>query len=113
MDKQKMFRPEEPRYITKGISDSLPVPYQVLLWHMIDNLRDNGKKLDYLQVFEIRTETSTDGRLKTLAVTHSQEQPKYKMQYVFFVNLDSDSVNGKIYVIDDTNYATMLWADEH
>lgn len=113
MPKQQMFRHGEPRYMTKGIAKSLPFLYQILLWNTIDKLRDSEKKLDYLQVFEIKTTDNPDREGKLLSITHSQECPRYRKQYVLPVSKDSESINGKIYVIDDGEYATMLWADEY
>lgn len=113
MPKQQMFRHGEPRYMTRGIAESLPFLYQILLWNTIDKLRDSGKKLDYLQVFEIKTTDNPDSEGKLLSITHSQECPRYRKQYVLPVSKDSESVNGKVYVIDDVEYATMLWADEY
>lgn len=113
MAEQKMFRKGEPRYMTSGINERLPVLYQILLWSAIDNLRDSGKKLDYLQVFRIRTEDNPDRKGKLLVITHSQEKPVYKREYVIPVRADSEEVNGKIFVIDDIDHATMLWADEY
>lgn len=113
MAEQRMFREGEKRYITSGINASLPVLYQILLWNAIDNLRDSGKELDYLQVFKIQTKDNPDRKGKLLTITHSQEKPPYSREYVIPVRDDAEAVDGKIYVIDDTEYATMLWAYEY
>ena len=44
-------------------------------------------------------------------ITHSQEQPKYGR--VYYIPTMGNGVTGKIYIIDDGEYATMLWADEY
>lgn len=113
MSNYVMFRQGESRYMTRGINERLPVLYQILLWDTIDNLRDSGQKLDYLQVFELKTKTNPNRKGKLLYITHSQEQPKYKKEYEIPIGADSEPVNGKVYVIDDTEHATMLWADEY
>lgn len=113
MAEPKMFRKGEPRYKTRGINERLPMLYQILIWDTIDNLRDSGQKLDYLQVFRIRTEDNPDREGKLLTITHSQEKPPYQKEHTIPIRADSEEVNGKIYVIDDMEYATMLWADEY
>lgn len=113
MSEQKMFRADEPRYLTAGIDAHLPVMYQILLWNTIDNLRDSGQQLDYLLVFDIQTKENPDRKGRLLIITHSQEQPPYYKQYVIPVSADSEMVNGKIFVIDNRKHATMLWADEY
>lgn len=110
---EKMFRKGEPRYMTSGINERLPVLYQIFLWDTIDNLRDGGQKLDYLQIFRIQTKDNPDRKGKLLIITHSQEKPPYQKEYIIPIRADSEEVNGKIYVIDDMEYATMLWADEY
>lgn len=113
MKHQEMFKEGEPRYITRGIHDSLPVICQILLWDAIDNLRDSGQRLDYLQIFRLRTIENPDRDGKILIIRHFQEQPAYSMEYKIPVRKDSVSINGKIYVIDDIDHATMLWAEEY
>lgn len=113
MPRQQMFRPEQPRYMTRGIAGRLPVLYQILLWDTIDKLRDSGQKLDYLQVFKIMTTENPGREGKLLSIIHSQERPRYQKQYELPISKDSESINGIIYVIDDGEYATMLWADEY
>ncbi len=62
------------RYLTRGVSNEIPLEIQILLWSMIDKL--NVKK-DYLQVFEIEP---IDANL--LKIEHRQEVPKYKSDIV-------------------------------
>ena len=113
MPKQQMFRPGQSRYMTRGIAEELPFLYQILLWDTIDKLRDSGQRMDYLQIFKITTTENPDREGKLLSIIHSQERPRYQKQYELPISKDSESVNGKIYVIDDGEYATMLWADEY
>ena len=86
-----MFNKE--RYLTRGISNEIPLEIQILLWSMIDKL--NVKK-DYLQVFEIE---------------HRQEVPKYKSDIV--VKNVGISSKVKIFVIDDGEYSTMMLSSEY
>ena len=86
-----MFNKE--RYLTRGISNEIPLEIQILLWSMIDKL--NVKK-DYVQVFEIE---------------HRQEVPKYKSDIV--VKNVGISSKVKIFVIDDGEYSTMMLSSEY
>ncbi len=113
MSKQKMFREGEQRYLTRGIHDRLPVLLQILLWDTIDNLRDSGQELNCLQVFKIATKENPDRNGKLLVIIHSQEKPGYRREYVMPVGRDVEEINGNIFVIDDTDHATMMWAEEY
>ena len=96
-----MFNKE--RYLTRGVSNEIPLKIQMLLWSMIDEL--NVKK-DYLQVFEIEP---IDVNL--LKIEHRQEVPKYKSEIVAR-NLGISS-KVKIFVIDDGEHSTMMLSSEY
>ena len=96
-----MFNKE--RYLTRGISNEIPLEIQILLWSMIDKL--NVKK-DYLQVFEIEP---IDANL--LKIEHRQEVTKYKSDIV--VKNVGISSKVKIFVIDDGVYSTMMLSSEY
>lgn len=113
MSEERRFIAGEPRYITRGISDKLPVIYQIILWDTIDALRDTGFELDYMQVFELKTIMNPKRGGKILEVKHSQEIPEYFKSYEIPIGIDQESVEGRIYVIDDITHATMLWAEEY
>ncbi|HBI7120541.1 TPA: hypothetical protein K8N02_003004, partial [Clostridium perfringens] len=80
---------------------------QLILWSMIDKLNEEGKELDYLQVFKVRK--CKEG----IVIEHSQEVPEYKEKYV--IDLENIEVNGniKVFVIDDNEYSTMMLAEEY
>lgn len=60
---------------------------------------------DYLQVFSLTVE---NGKAK---IKHSQEDPDYQKEYS--LNVDAPFFAGKIFVIDDKSYSTMLLANEY
>ncbi len=98
-----------PRYITRGISTTIPENVQLALWSAIDKLVASGTSVDYLQVFKL--ETITVGNVQHLKVIHTQEVPEYKETYlVEDFNLALDC---KVFVIDDTTHSTMLLASEY
>jgi hypothetical protein len=59
---------------------------------------------DYLQVFRL---SSFNGMQK---IVHTQEEPKYEKEYLVNFN---QTVNAKIFVIDDEDHCTMLLAEEY
>ncbi len=97
------------RYVTRGISSTIPLNIQVALWGAIDKLVLSEVEVDYLQVFKL--ESKVVGNSKHLLITHSQEVPEYKESYVvedFVMEL-----NCKVFVIDDNTHSTMLLAEEY
>ena len=75
---------------------------QYFMWQCIDEL-DVPK--DYLQVFKC---TAYDGKQKLI---HIQEEPEYQREYLF--NTDAPIFIGKIYVIDNEVYSTMMLSEEY
>ena len=57
-----------PRYSTRGISETVPILTQIILWNCIDSMK---AEKDYLQVFKLTAKDHTQH------VTHSQEEPAY------------------------------------
>lgn len=90
------------RYVTRGISNELPLMLQIILWGLIDTMEVAEK--DYLQVFCLSNES---GKQK---ITHSQEQPEYSKEYLF---PSEEPITAKIFVIDDKTHTTMLLAEEY
>lgn len=58
-----------PRYATKGVTTTVPLMLQIILWDLVDSMAVEEK--DYLQVFRLSNES---GKQK---ITHTQEQPEY------------------------------------
>ena len=91
-----------PRYCTRGISETVPLLTQIVLWDLIDSME--VEKKDYLQVFRLTTND------KTQHVTHTQEQPPYERTLEFRTD---NPITAKIFVIDDETHTTMLLAEEY
>ena len=92
---------DNPRYLTRGVDESIPLRLQSLLWNLIDLL---PTERDYLQVFWLKP----FGGMQQ--IVHTAEEPEYKKVLMF----PSDNpVTAKIYVIDDDTHTTMLLADEY
>lgn len=110
--KKEMFKEGEPRYVTSRINAELPITYQIVLWNTIDNLRDTGQELDYLQVFELSTTEDANGKAIQV-IRHFQEVPFYEKKYSLPIKHKKEGIDDKVYVIDDGNHTTMLLASEY
>ena len=90
------------RYVTRGISNELPLMLKIILWGIIDSMEVVEK--DYLQVFRLSAESGKQNYV------HEQEQPEYSKEYLF----PSDNpITAKIFVIDNATHTTMLLAEEY
>jgi len=96
------------RYITSGVENEIPIELQIVMWDMIDELRHTKQKLDYLQIFVLRS--VYENGVEIQEIVHKQEQPWRKKK----ITVESDSpVSAKIFVIDDITHATMLLNNEY
>ena len=102
-----MFK-EDNRYVTRGVNEEVDIRLQLIIWSIIDKLKDKGNvELDYLQVFKIRKEGHK------IVINQSQEVPEYSCTYEIEledVELDDEI---KVYVIDSGEYSTMLFSSEY
>ena len=104
-----MFEPQN-RYVTCGIDERLPQDLQCMIWASIDMRRlitDN--KMDYLQVFTFK---KIDEEI--LSLHHEQEQPPIlNVHYINYRPEYEVILHEKIFVIDDGDHSTMLFAYEY
>jgi hypothetical protein len=109
----KMFDKSN-RYMTRGVQADIPLELQLFMWNCIDTLREQGKELDYLQVFELTENRAGD--IFYQSIEHTQEVRDYRKIYKI---LAKETVNVKIFVINDGGedmgevYSTMLLAEEY
>lgn len=97
------------RYTTSGIAMEMPPQLQAFLWQSIDDWNVEGLPLDYLQVFKFKK--VADG---LYAIEHTQEEPERTIVYYVGGDLEVESVVGKtVFVIDDGDHSTMLFASEY
>ena len=96
------------RYVTRGVNEEVDIRLQLIMWSMIDKLKDKGNvELDYLQVFKIRKEENK------IVINQSQEVPEYSCTYeIELEDIQIDDVI-KVYVIDSGEYSTMLFPHEY
>jgi len=96
------------RYITRGIESEIPVELQTVLWDMLEQDKQQGKILDYLQVFTLKS--AFENGVVMQEITHTQEQPPHKKN----LTLKSDRpIHAKVFVIDDISHVTMLLNHEY
>lgn len=100
-----MFEKSKGRYLTRGVSNEIPLALQIFMWNRIDELPE---KRDYLQVFDLST---TESGLQK--IVHRQEQPEYRVEYIITEEISPETVKAKVYVIDDGEHCTMLLAEEY
>lgn len=96
------------RYITRGVQEEIPLEFQLFMWSCIDTLKEQGKELDYLQVFEL-TGKGGEG-ISLQIIEHRQEVPKYRKSYVVPCG---EPITAKVFVIDDGAYSTIMLAEEY
>ena len=102
-----MFKKDN-RYVTRGVNEEVDIRLQLIMWSMIDKLKDEESvEVDYLQVFKLRREGNK------IVINQSQEVPEYSCTYEIEledVQLDDEI---KVYVIDSGEYSTMLFPSEY
>lgn len=100
-----MFDGKHGRYMTRAIADSLHMEIQKLLWDSIDHEREQGEKLDYLQVFEL------ENRENQQRIIHKQEVSERKREWLITLK-GIPPVNGTVWCIDDGAHQTMLFPSD-
>ena len=104
-----MFEPQN-RYVTCGIDERLPQELQRLIWTSVDmRVLLANEKIDYLQVFTFKKIDD-----EVLALHHEQEQPPIlNVHYTNYRPEHEEILHEKIFVIDDGDHSTMLFAYEY
>lgn len=80
---------------TRSVSEEIPLEIQVLLWRLIDGMKNEHIQVDYLQVFELSIETAMGDVFQK--IVHSQEQPPYKNEMLFNVYRP---INTRLWAVD-------------
>jgi hypothetical protein len=93
------------RYVTKGVIADIPNPLQNMMWYLIESM---DIQQDYLQVFELKAIHENGKTMQK--IIHRQEQPPYSEEHIFAAD---ETVNAKIFVIDDETHSTMLLSAEY
>ncbi len=97
------------RLMTRAIAETLPDELKILIWEIIDEDINEYNDTDYLQVFTF--EKLGQG---LIAVKREQEKPpKLTVVYIDYKPEYQSLLDKKIFVIDDIDHSTMLYADEY
>lgn len=94
------------RYITRGIQSEIPSFLQVLIWQIIDELKEKKQKIDYLQIFKVRISSHY------LCIEQSSSCPKYTKTYEFGVVDVVNIQEWTIWVMDDGVQSLMMFPEE-
>ena len=97
-----MFENNQPRYITRGIDENIPLELQMFMWEAVDRMLEPK---DWLQVFNLSVENGLQ------VINHTSEQSRFKMTYI--LPAVTETVTEKVYIIDDGDHCTMLLAEEY
>lgn len=89
------------RYVTARIHDEVSLTVEAFMWSCIDTMPG---EVDYLQIFELSEDNGWQ------RIIHMQEVPAYHREY--WIPCDKPLI-AKIFVIDDSEHATMLFAEEY
>ena len=92
--------------MTSTIDETVHAEIQMILWRLIDEQRDEGVVLDYLQVFELKVK---DGRQH---IIHRQEVPERKLEWVYQLQY-TNPIDQTIWCIDSESNQMMLLPNEY
>jgi hypothetical protein len=98
------------RYVTKGIIETIGSDIQNALWSIIDQDQNEGKVLDYLQVFSL-TIVHADGQVYQ-GIRQKQEQPVRKQKYTI-LGIKEPLSDITVWIVDSGDYWTMLLPNEY
>ena len=97
------------RYVTRGIYQRLSPEMIVYLWDLIDRSIDLGICTDYLQVIKFK-----DIDENMVQVERTQEDPPNStISFIGRRKEFADILTETIFVIDDGDHSTMLFAYEY
>ena len=98
----------ENKFMTIGVKENISLDVQLFMWNEIEERINAGKQVDYLQVFNISVIDEVRGIVK---IEHTQEVPEYKKTLI--IKSKGIKSNLKVFVIFESEYATMMLASEY
>lgn len=98
-----------PWYKTCGVNYKMAEIHCQKCIGMISDMIGAGVPADYLQVFRF----TYNSEKKEITVKHSQEKPGYEKTLRYVIDADTEPFEGKVYIIDDVDYRTILLAEEY
>lgn len=98
----------ENKFITIGVKENISLDIQLFMWNEIEKRINSKEQVDYLQIFNL---TIIDEVLGIVEIEHTQEIPEYRN--ISIIKSKGVRINLKIYVIIESEYATMMLASEY
>lgn len=98
----------ENKFITIGAKENISLDIQLFMWNEIEKRINSKEQVDYLQIFNL---TIIDEVLGIVEIEHTQEIPEYRN--ISIIKSKGVRINLKIYVIIESEYATMMLASEY
>ena len=96
------------KYMTIGIKEEIGIDIQLFMWNEIEKRINSKEQVDYLQIFNL---TIIDEVLGIVEIEHTQEVPEYRN--ISIIKSKGVRINLKVYVIIESEYATMMLASEY
>ncbi|EJQ42369.1 hypothetical protein IEE_03934 [Bacillus cereus BAG5X1-1] len=101
-----MFDVNQNRFVTKAVQNIIPLELQQFLWLIIDCRKAAGDRLDYFQVFELRSDHEHQ------FVCNTQVSPPLQLEYKFTLN-SKEVINCNVWLLDNGEYTTMLLPSDY
>ena len=98
----------ENKFITIGVKENISLDIQLFMWNEIEKRINSKEQVDYLQIFNL---TIIDEVIGIVEIEHTQEIPEYRN--ISIIKSKGVRINLKIYVIIESEYATMMLASEY
>lgn len=97
------------RFMTRAIAETFPDELRILIWEIIDEDVNEYSDTDYLQVFTFEK----IGQNLFTVKREQEEPPRTTVVYTDYKPEYQSILDRKIFVIDDTDHSTMLYAEEY
>ena len=98
----------ENKFITIGVKENISLDIQLFMWNEIEKRINSKEQVDYLQIFNL---TIIDEVLGIVEIEHTQEVPEYRN--ISIIKSKGVRINLKVYVIIESEYATMMLESEY
>lgn len=97
------------RFMTRAIAETFPDELKILIWEIIDEDVNEYSDTDYLQVFTFEK----IGQNLITVKREQEEPPRTTVVYIDYKPEYQSILDRKIFVIDDTDHSTTLYAEEY
>lgn len=102
-----MFDSKTKRFMTRSVAEELHLEIAIILWQLIDRLKEQEVELDYLQVFELSI--SLDNQL---AITHRQEIAERRETWIIPLE-EAAPITRTVWCIDNDDGQMMLFPQDY